>query len=240
MATSRQLGAYQLSYDRTDSSPDRTRVLIADEHPLTLAGLRNTIAEHQDIEVCAECSSWLDLLNAAQEHAPDVVVLSESLYGESRADCMEQIAKAKAECSVLLLTSQRDLQFHRDALRAGVKGILLSHRPTACIARAIREVKKGRLWFERSVTEGVVVEFVSRKHRKPDPDEVKIGSLTQREREVIGLISQGLKNKEIASRLFISNATVSHHLTSIFRKLEVSDRLLLVIYAYKKGLAQLS
>jgi DNA-binding NarL/FixJ family response regulator len=240
MATNRQLTAINVNFGQTESNPDRIRVLIADEHPLTLMGLRSTILEHQDLWICAECTNWPDLLKHAREHGPNIIVLSEDLYSEGRANHAELMAETQATCSMLLLTSQRDADFHRDALRAGIKGILLQHRPTTNIVRAIREVRKGGLWFERAVTERVLVEFVSHKERKPDPDEVKIASLTQREREVVQLVSQGLKNREIATRLFISEATVSHHLTSVFRKLEVSDRLLLVIYAFKRGLAQLA
>jgi DNA-binding NarL/FixJ family response regulator len=100
---------------------------------------------------------------------------------------------------------------------------------------AIRKVTNGGVWLEQTAAERVLEQALS-KRKPPDEDEIKIASLTPREREVVELICEGLRNKEIADRLHISLATVSHHLTAVFRKLEVSDRTSLVIYAAKRRL----
>ena len=100
---------------------------------------------------------------------------------------------------------------------------------------AIRKVTNGGMWLEQSAAERVLEQALSRR-MAPDTEELKIASLTPREREVIDLICQGLRNKEIGQRLNISLPTVSHHLTSIFRKLEVGDRTALVVYSAKRRL----
>jgi len=107
------------------------------------------------------------------------------------------------------------------------------------LLKAITKVYAGEIWFDRSMM-GSVLSQMSRvgKGNNQDPEAVKMATLTEREREIITLIGEGLKNKQIADRLFISETTVRHHLTSIFAKLEVSDRLELIIYAFRHNLAQ--
>jgi len=118
--------------------------------------------------------------------------------------------------------------------------LVLKERSTEILLKAIEKVHAGEVWLERSMIAAVLSEMTRKNERKPtNPEAANIATLTPREREVITLIGEGLRNKQIAQRLFISETTVRHHLTSIFSKLHVSERLELVIYAYRHGLAKI-
>ena len=137
----------------------------------------------------------------------------------------------------MILTGVNDPVLHRKAVRLGAKGLVLKDTPIEVLTKAIEKVYAGEVWLDRTTT-ATVLEELSRKKdaQQLDPEEVKIDALTQREREVINAVGEGLKNKQIGERLFISDVTVRHHLTSVYGKLGVTDRLELVIYAYRHGL----
>jgi DNA-binding NarL/FixJ family response regulator len=118
-------------------------------------------------------------------------------------------------------------------------GIVLKQQAADLLLKAIKKVHAGEVWIDRSMMSSVLSDVRSERHDEADPEAGKIASLTPREREVIALVSEGLKNKLIGERLFISETTVTHHLSSIFSKLEVSDRLELIIYAFRHGLAKI-
>ena len=140
---------------------------------------------------------------------------------------------------VLILTGVRDPEIHQQCVRLGAKGLVQKELASSTLLKAIEKVYANEIWFDRNMMSNLLNEVLNQKNgKKDDPQAVKIATLTQREREVIDLVCQGLKNKQIAERLYISDTTVRHHLTSIFSKLEVSDRLELVIYSYRYGLAQ--
>jgi DNA-binding NarL/FixJ family response regulator len=119
-------------------------------------------------------------------------------------------------------------------------GLVLKHKAADTVIRAIEKVYEGEVWLDRTMIASILNERVNSNgaHEK-NTETPKIALLTDREREVIKLIGEGIKNKQIAERMFISEATVRHHLTSVFAKLGVTDRFELVIYAFQHGLAKL-
>jgi DNA-binding NarL/FixJ family response regulator len=118
-------------------------------------------------------------------------------------------------------------------------GLVSKEKAAEDLIKAARSVHAGEAWLDPAVVAGVLNEVsAAAKSKKVDPDARKIATLTKREREVVELVSQGIKSKEVAERLFISETTVRHHLTSIFEKLEVTDRVELMIFAYRHGLAK--
>jgi DNA-binding NarL/FixJ family response regulator len=198
------------------------QVVFADNHPLILSGLRSAVADHSDISIVAECLDRERALNAVRNHFPDVLLLSAELL-QGNLDALQQLVADMQETHVILLTSRHDPEFLGEALRSGARGVFQCNKPVHFIPQAIRKVTNGGLWFERAHAEHVL----------DRPEDHKIAAVTAREREVIGLICKGLKNREISERLHISEVTVSHHLTSIFRKLEVSDRISLILYSVR-------
>jgi DNA-binding NarL/FixJ family response regulator len=211
------------------------QVVLADNQPLTLSGLRSAVADHADIQVLAECQNQERLMDAVRNHSPDVLLVSTEILQEELT-MLERLVTEMVTTRVIVLTSRKDPDFLESALRCGARGIFQREWPVQQIPVAIRKVTSGGVWLEQTVAEKVLEEILNRR-KTPDQDERKIATLTAREQEVIGLICQGMRNKEIANELHISGATVSHHLTSIFRKLEVEDRTSLVIYSAKHGLA---
>jgi DNA-binding NarL/FixJ family response regulator len=120
-------------------------------------------------------------------------------------------------------------------------GLVTKDEPTEVLLQAIAKVHAGEVWLERRLLASVLCEITRNSEVRPvDPEALKIAALTGREREVIALVGQGYKNRHIANQLYIAEATVRHHLTSIFAKLQVTDRLELVIYAYRHGLTRLA
>lgn len=214
------------------------QVLFADNQPLILSGLKSAVADHSDIQVLAECANRDRLLDTVRSHSPHVLLVSAEFLEED-LEILERLVTENEETRVILLTSRKDPEFLEEALRCGARGIFQRERPVRYVPMAIRKVMNGGFWFEQTLAERMLGELVSKRNKAPDPDERKIAAITAREREVIALVCQGLRNKEISDRLFISDATVSHHLTSIFRKLEVGDRMSLVIYAVKKCIVTL-
>ena len=210
------------------------QVVIADNQPLALSGLRQAVADHADIQVLAECQNRDRLMDVVREHTPDVLLVSTDIL-EEELDLLERLVNEIDETRVIVLTSRTDLDFLEGALRCGAKGVIQRERPVQQIPIAIRKVTNGGVWIERMAAERVLESLLSTRDAV-DPEERKIAALTPRERDVIELICQGLKNKIISDRLHISEATVSHHLTSIYRKLEVDDRTSLVIYSAKRNL----
>jgi DNA-binding NarL/FixJ family response regulator len=207
-------------------------VMIADNQPLTISGLRSAVADQQDIRVLAECQNSDRLMETVRSCAPDVLLVSTDMLKEELGE-LEHLIAEMDNTRVILLTNRKDVDFLEGALRRGAKGVFQRDWPIHQIPIAIRKVTNGGVWLEQAVAERVLEEVLS-KRKAPDPDETKVASLTPRERGVVELVCEGLRNKEIADRLHISGATVSHHLTSIFRKLEVEDRTSLVIYAAKR------
>jgi DNA-binding NarL/FixJ family response regulator len=208
------------------------QVVFADNHPLILSGLRSAVADHSDISIVAECLDRERALNAVRNHFPDVLLLSADLL-HGNLDALQQLVADMQETHVILLTSRHDPEFLGEALRSGVRGVFQCNKPVHFIPQAIRKVTNGGLWFELAHAEHVLDRLVRRRNETQDPEDHKIAAVTAREREVIGLICKGLRNREISERLHISEVTVSHHLTSIFRKLEVSDRISLILYSVR-------
>jgi DNA-binding NarL/FixJ family response regulator len=213
---------------------DDIAVVIADNQPISISGIRSAVADQEDIRILAECQSSEHLLNAVRHHCPDVVLVSEEILRSANEDLdtLEKLVTEGEETRVIIVTSEKDPEFLESALRSGAKGVFQREGPIQQIPMAIRKVTNGGVWLEQGAAERMLEQALMRR-KAPDTAAVRIASLTPREREVVGLVCEGLRNKEITNRLHISLATVSHHLTSIFRKLEVNDRTSLVVYAAK-------
>jgi len=209
-------------------------VVIADNQPMSLSGLRSAVADQSDIRILAECQNPERLLDAVRNNSPHVLLVSAEILREELKE-LELLVSEVEETRVIVVTNRKDMAFLEGALRCGAKGVFQREWPVQQIPMAIRKVINGGVWLEQAAAERMLEQVLTRR-QVPDADECKVASLTPREREVVELICQGLRNKEIADRLHISLATVSHHLTSIFRKLEVDDRTSLVIYAAKQRL----
>jgi DNA-binding NarL/FixJ family response regulator len=215
------------------------RILLVDDHELFLSGLRSLIENEPGLSVVGQAVNRMAALDAARQQ-PDIILLDLDLGSEVSVDFLPDLLQIAMSSRVVVVTGVADPELHLRAIRLGAMGIVPKIEATSMLFKAIRKVHSGEVWLNRSTLATVMTEFVHvSSKRKTDPESAKIASLTERELEVIGLLGEGRRNKQIAERLFISEKTVRHYLTSIFDKLEVSDRLELMIYSYKHGLAKI-
>jgi two-component system nitrate/nitrite response regulator NarL len=215
------------------------RVLIIDDHIVIRAALRMFLDSQPSIIVVGEGSGPQDALAVAAREQPDIILLDLDLGEANGLDLLPDLHTAAPDAHVVVLTGVRDVQMHRRAVHLGAVGLVLKERAPEVLLEAIAKVAAGEVWLDNLLVASVLSEMTRRPPPSPPPDpgKIKMKSLTAREREIITLIGQGFKNQTIADRLCISEATVRHHLTSIYGKLAVGDRLELAIYAYRHGLA---
>jgi two-component system, NarL family, nitrate/nitrite response regulator NarL len=217
-------------------SANPIRILLVDEYTILREGLRLLIENQPGLLIVGEASKSEDATEVARREQPDIILLDP--FAQSQGDCsiLGELLSVANNARVIVLTGTRDTADHRKAICQGAKGIVLKQEASETLIKAIKKVSAGEVWLEPSTTASVLSEMVSNaRDRKASPEQTKMQSLTQREREVAALAAEGLKNRDIASRLFITEATVSHHLTSIFNKLGVTDRLQLIVYVHRQG-----
>jgi two-component system, NarL family, nitrate/nitrite response regulator NarL len=214
------------------------RIVIVDEHTIIRAALRMLLESQPGVTVVGEGSGPEDALAAAVREQPDIVLLDLDLVNTNGLDLLPQLQAAAPGTHVVVLTGVRDVETHRRAVRLGAVGLVHKEESVGRLLEAIGKVSAGEVWLDSLLIASVLGEMTRPRTSQPiDPEAVKIKALTARERQIIKLVGQGMKNQAIAKRLCISEATVRHHLTSIFGKLNVGDRLELAIFAYRNGLA---
>ena len=224
----------------TESGTPNIRILLVDAHKLFLAGLCSLMRDEPGLTVVGQAVNADEAIACARTR-PDVIIIDLVLGSENSLDFLSDLIEAGEGARVLVVTGVSDPQRHLRAVQLGAMGVVLKTESPGCLFKAIRKVHTGEMWLNRSMMASAMAEaFRWPAAKKPDPESAKIGNLSSRERQVIVMLSQGLKNKEIANRLFISEKTVGHHLSSIFSKLDVKDRLELLVYAYRHNLAKIT
>jgi two-component system nitrate/nitrite response regulator NarL len=213
------------------------RILIVDDHAILRAGLRMLIDQNPAMKVIGVAGNGSEALALAASEQPNLIILDILLGEEDGLTLLPQLREAATNARVLVLTGLRSSESQRRAILAGAMGVVLKEHATEVLIKAIKKVHEGEVWMDRLLVGSLLDEMTQ--PPEMDIEKARIASLTDREREVIALIAEGLKNKQIGLRLFITETTVTHHLSSIFAKLEVSDRLELIIYAFRHKLAQL-
>jgi DNA-binding NarL/FixJ family response regulator len=196
------------------------------------------IDSQPEMKVVGHAGNRVEALALTAGEKPNLILLDIDLGSENALDFLPELRNAATEARVLILTGLKDSETHRRAARLGAAGLVLKENAAEVLLKAIKKVHQGEVWLDHAMVSSLLREM-TQTDKKIDPDAANIASLTGREREVVTLIAEGLKNKQIGERLFISETTVTHHLTSIFSKLGVSDRLELVIYAFGHGLARM-
>lgn len=215
------------------------RVLLLDHHALTRQGLRLLLEAQPDMQVIAESGSSREGLELAVSQCPDIILIELNLDGELNTEIVAELVRNCSSARIILVTGIDDGSIHHMAVQMGVVGVVAKTQPGEVLLKAVRKVYEGEVWLDRTMMAEVLTRITRRREKQENPEEARVASLSDREREVIELIGKGLKNKHIAERLYLSETTVRHHLTSIYNKLDVSDRLELLIYAYQHGLAEL-
>ena len=216
------------------------RILLIDDHALLRAGLRMIIESRMGMVVVGEAENRRESLAAIAQEPPDIILLDLDLGDENGLDLLPELLTAVRDARIILLTGIRDADVQRRAILLGAMGLVSKQKAADTVIRAIEKVYAGEVWLDRAMIASILNDRVN-PNVAPDQntETLRIAKLTEREREVIRLIGEGIKNRQIAERMYISEATVRHHLTSVFAKLGVEDRFELVIYAFQHGLAKL-
>ncbi|HZM82705.1 MAG TPA: response regulator transcription factor [Candidatus Limnocylindrales bacterium] len=212
------------------------RVLLVDDQALVRRGLRLILEAADDVTVVGEAADGQAALDAVERHDPDVVLMDIRMPTLDGITATRRLAaRGRPQPRVLVLTTYDLDEYVYDALRAGASGFLLKDTPPEQLAPAIRVVAAGDALLAPSVTRRLIEAFARHPARAANAtSEPTI--LTEREREVLRLLARGLSNNEIATRLSVSDTTVKTHLSNIFSKLTLRDRVQAVVYAYETGL----
>ncbi|RPJ78660.1 MAG: DNA-binding response regulator, partial [Acidobacteria bacterium] len=207
------------------------RIILLAKQPVVRAGLRHLLAEQEGLKVIADCSSTTDAIAVARREEVDILLVD--------PDCEEIALRAVSafaelgNARILVFSAETDPLMFARAIELGACGVVSKHQSAELLIRAIRKVHAGEVWLDRAATASVLTRAV---RRGRDPEVMKIESLTKREREIVTLLGEGLRNTVIAERLFISEATVRNHLTSILSKLGLANRFELAIFAFRNHL----
>ena len=211
------------------------KVLIADDQELVRTGFAMILGAAEDLEVVGQAADGEEAVRAARRLRPDVILMDVRMPGLDGIEATRRILAEPDPPKVLMLTTF-DLDEHvYGALEAGASGFLLKDVSASGLADAIRTVARGESLLAPSVTTRLVRELVRRGMGAPDPPE-GWDELTDREREVFGLVARGLSNEEIGGTLFLSTPTVKTHVSRLLMKLGVRDRVQLVVLAYRARL----
>jgi DNA-binding NarL/FixJ family response regulator len=214
------------------------RVLLADDQALVRAGFRALLDAQDDIEVVAEAADGEEAVTLARTLQPDIVLMDIRMPGMDGLQATRAIAgdAALKDVRVVILTTFDLDEYVFEALRVGASGFLVKSTEPAELVHAVRVVTAGDALLSPGVTRRLVAEFAERA-KEPGPAPA-LDLLTDREREVMGLVAEGLSNEEIAQRLVVSPATAKTHVSRAMVKLNARDRAQLVVFAFESGLAR--
>ncbi len=218
------------------------RVVIVSDNHMIRAGVRMILESQANEYTIGEATSAHTAIEAAAQAQADVLLIDLDLSGVDIVDLIQRLKSTAPNPLILLLSNLGDDELVRKALRTGAAGVVLKVQPPAVLNAAIESLcgiapKRGDSPMSRPTTTIPLNGFSAESARRQDVS--RIGSLTRREREIIRLIGKGLKNKDIANQLGISEITVRHHLSNIFSKLEVLDRQKLLIFAHRNRLVEM-
>ncbi|HEX2134238.1 MAG TPA: response regulator transcription factor [Actinophytocola sp.] len=214
------------------------RVVLADDQALVRAGFRALLNAQADLEVVGEAVDGNEAVAAAREHRPDVMLMDIRMPGLDGLEATRQISSdpALSEVHILILTTFEEDEYVFEAIRVGASGFLVKDTEPVELVRAVRVVAEGDALLSPGVTRRLIGEFATRAKKAPEPS--TLGVLTEREREVVALVGEGLTNDEIAARLVVSPATAKTHVSRAMIKLAARDRAQLVVLAYESGLVR--
>ena len=213
------------------------RIVILDSHTLFRAGLRYILNDQAGMQVVGEAGSLSEGLELVTSLKPDIILVELNLTDRPEVDILSALVQAAQGARLILVTGISDPKLLQGAVEDGVVGVIYKTQAPETLIKAIEKVHQGEVWLERSLIANVLSRLSrNQPASKADPEEESINRLSEREKEVVKLIGKGLKNKRISTELCISETTVRHHLTSIYNKLGVTDRLELLVYAHRYGL----
>jgi DNA-binding NarL/FixJ family response regulator len=213
-------------------------VLLADDQAMVRAGFRMLLEAEPDIRVVGEAEDGAVAVSAVRSLKPDVVLMDIQMPVMDGLEATRHIVagQSKVPTRVLILTTFERDEYIFESLRSGASGFILKNAPPEDLVNAIRVVAEGNALLAPSVTRRIIAEFAKKPVPKTCEEEIK--QLTEREIEVLRLVTKGKTNEEIARELVIGEATVKTHVSNVLTKLDLRDRVQAVVFAYESGLVQ--
>jgi DNA-binding NarL/FixJ family response regulator len=212
------------------------RILLVDDQAMVRSGLRMILEAERDFEVVGEADDGSSAIEEVRRRRPDVVVMDVQMPGTDGIAATRRIVELPEHPRVLILTTFDIDEYVFEGLRAGASGFLLKNAPSTELVSAVRVVAAGDALLAPAVTRRVIAAFGRR--RDVSEDRRALERMSERELEVLRLVARGLSNAEIAAALFLGEATVKTHLSSVFAKLGLRDRVAAVVFAYESGLVE--
>lgn len=212
------------------------RILIADDQPIFRDGLKALFTSEPEFELAGEALDGNEAMRLAASLNPDLLLLDLSMPGSSGLDVLRSLAKSKSEVKTIVLSGDINAEEITEAFRLGARGALLKEAAASLLFKAIRTVVAGQYWIGRQGASGL--NQTMRQFKNSGSRRKKNYGLTPREMEIIRAVAAGYSNKEIAGQLSISEQTVKHHITSIFDKLGVYNRLELTLFVFNHSLVE--
>jgi DNA-binding NarL/FixJ family response regulator len=222
------------------AKPAKIRIVIVDDHPIVREGLRRLLGLEADMEVVGQADNGRSALDLVEDVHPDILLLDLKLPGMDGLAVLQTLHHGPHKTRIVVLTASEDKNEWVQAMKLGCSGIVVKQTQPELIVKSIRKVHSGEIWLDSHTTAAVMRQFATPGDAAAAGNGKGVGRerspLSAREREIVALVAQGYKNKEMAEKMFISEQTVKNHLHNIFDKLGVSDRLELALYAIHKGL----
>ncbi|MGQ9572054.1 MAG: response regulator [Dehalococcoidia bacterium] len=217
----------------------KTRVLLADDHAIVRAGLRMILAAEPDMTIVGEAADSESALRMTEETHPDVVVMDISMPGMSGLEAVRRAKESVPDTQVVVLTMHEDERYFFQALEAGASGYVIKGASPAELLTAIRAVRKGQAYFCPSLAKQMLNDYLRRADAGSEKEKDALGKLSDREKEVLKYIAEGMTGREIAAILYLSPNTVERHRANIMDKLGLHNRAELIKFAIRKGLVAL-
>jgi DNA-binding NarL/FixJ family response regulator len=226
-----------VSVNQEASPPEPTRVLVVDDQELFRRGLTMLLRAEDGIEVVGEAGDGVEGVALAASTAPDVVLLDIRMPKRSGIEACQEIKEAVPAAKIIMLTSSDEEADLYEAVKSGASGYLLKDSSIDEVAQAVRVVADGQSLISPSMAVKLIDEF--KQMSQPDRGQTSTFRLTERELEVLRLVAQGLNNKDIAKKLFISENTVKNHVRNLLEKLQLHSRMEAVLYAVREKIVEL-
>ncbi len=204
------------------------RILVADDHAIFRDGLRKLLEVTDEVEIVGEASNGVECTKMLQKLKPDILLLDLRMPEKDGLGVLEEVNFDTLPTRVIVLTAAEDDRDVVRAMRLGARGVVLKQSASDLLLKSIRKVYDGEIWLDNRMTAEVIDAF---KKSSESGQRREKPLLSDREKEIVQLVAQGFRNREIGEKLFISEQTVKNHLHNIFDKLGVSDRLELALYA---------
>jgi len=211
--------------------PDVITVVIADDHALFREALRELLDDQADIEVIGEAADGRDAVHLARTLRPSIVLLNLHMPGMSGLEALAELSRVHPSAHALMVATQASDDEVVEALQLGARGVVMKHGATELLFKSIRMVAAGQYWVGRECVGGLIEQMQRRDPLSPFGDRDPSFGLTPRELELVTTVVDGCANNDIAKQLKISAKTVKHHLTKIYGKLGVANRLELALFA---------